>query len=268
MNEQPWQLQIVRRSLKKREKLKLLDHVFFINTSETALDLGCAQGILSYFLRRKGGRWISTDLDLKNCRTADALLEGNCMQISSGLLPFKDESFDTVVCLDFLEHLDDDDLCLREIRRVLRVNGVLLLAVPRTGRIFFLHHLRKWMGMKLEFYGHKRDGYRLSDLRSKMSRNGLIPGRRWRFAGFFTEFIELVLNLAYINLFSVEDTSRLRDGHIRPSTSGEFVSKKKTFRLYGMIYPFVWLISRLDRLIFWQRGYGLLIKATRSNGNS
>ncbi|MCJ7679508.1 MAG: class I SAM-dependent methyltransferase [Candidatus Aminicenantes bacterium] len=268
MNEQPWQLQLVRRSLKKREKLKLLNHVFSINEDETALDLGCAQGILSYFLRRKGGCWISTDLDLENCRTADAFLEGNCMQISSGFLPFRDESFDTVVCLDFLEHLDDDELCLREIRRVLKVNGVLFLAVPRTGRIFFLHHLREWMGMKLEFYGHKREGYRLSDLRLKLNRNGLFPGRRWRFAGFFTEFIELVLNLAYIKLFSVEDTSHLRDGHIRPSTSGEFVSQKKTFRLYGLFYPFVWLVSRLDRLFFWQRGYGLLIKATRTDGNS
>jgi len=232
------------------------------------LDLGCAQGILSYFLRRKGGRWISVDLDLENCRTADSLLEGNCMQIGSGPFPFKDKSFDVVVCLDFLEHLDDDDLCLREIHRILKENGILLLAVPRTGRIFFLHHLRNWVGMKLEFYGHKREGYRLSDLRLKLNQNGIVADRHWKFSGFFTEFIELALNLIYIKLFAVEEKSQLRDGHIRPSTSSEFVSRKKTFRLYGVIYPFVWLVSRLDRLFFWQRGYGLLIRATKKNGHS
>lgn len=45
-------------------------------------------------------------------------------------LPFADGSFDLVTCLDVVEHLDDDTAALREMRRVLRPGGHLLVTVP------------------------------------------------------------------------------------------------------------------------------------------
>ncbi|MBN1222050.1 MAG: class I SAM-dependent methyltransferase [Candidatus Aminicenantes bacterium] len=267
MKEEPWQLQIFNKSIKKKEKLRLLEQNLTIDPSSVILDLGCAQGILSYFLRRKGGYWISTDLDMVNLKTSINLLKSNCMQLGPGILPFKSEAFDLVVSLDYLEHLDDDDQCLREIHRVLKQDGRLIMATPHTGRIFLVNRLRPLLGLKLEMYGHKREGYSLKDLQSKLGRAGLQVEANKTFSHFFSEFIELGINFLYIKLFSKEFTDPLRDGHIRPTTAEEFGTKKKTFKLYALIYPLMWLISRMDKLLFFQKGYSLLVwakKTTRS----
>ena len=54
------------------------------------------------------------------------LMAGNAYR-----LPFKDGCFDTVVCSEVLEHLDDYTRALREIHRVLKPNGTLMVSVPR-----------------------------------------------------------------------------------------------------------------------------------------
>ena len=113
MDPLPWQLQIVRKSLKKKEKIDLIRKDIPVAPADVLLDLGCAQGILSYFLRQKGGFWVSADLDFTNLKSSQALLGHNLVQMGETALPFKDGAFDQVVCLDYLEHVDDDDLTLR-----------------------------------------------------------------------------------------------------------------------------------------------------------
>ncbi len=265
MKDQPWQLQIFDKSLKKKEKLEILEKNLRIEPVHVILDLGCAQGILSYYLRQKGGRWISADLDFENLKTSQELLQTNLIQLEPGILPFRTGSFDIVVSLDYLEHLEDDDLCLSEIHRVLKTNGQLVLATPHTGRIFLLHKLRPLLGLKLEFYGHKREGYRSKELKEKLEKHQFFVEKQQTFSQFFSEFMELLINFLYIKFASKKFTGSLRDGHIRPTTSEEFESKRKTFKVYGFIYPIVWLISKLDKLLFFQRGYGLLVWARKSH---
>jgi len=45
-------------------------------------------------------------------------------------LPFRPGSFDTVLCLELLEHVPDPDRCVAQIARVLRPGGRLLATVP------------------------------------------------------------------------------------------------------------------------------------------
>ncbi len=263
MRDEHWQLQVSSKSLKKREKLALLDKHLSIDALSVNLDLGCAQGILSYYLRQKGGQWLSCDLDFLNLKTSSELLEKNLIQIPPDALPLKKESLDRVISLDYLEHLDDDLLCLQEVHRCLKPGGEFILAVPRTGRLFVLHRIRPALGMKLEFYGHKREGYTLNDLKKLLAKAGLEYTRHKTFSGFLTELVELVLNLAYTRLFSSGEPQGLRDGHIRPTTSNEFTSQKRAFKAYSLVYPMIWLLTRIDRLFFFQRNYGLIIWATK-----
>jgi SAM-dependent methyltransferase len=263
MDRKPWQLEVAKRSLKKKEKIALLQKLVRAWPSERCLDLGCAQGMLSHFLRRQGGRWVHTDQDLTNLRTTRDLVGGPLARVEPSRLPFRSGVFDLVAAPDYLEHVKDDISLLKEIGRVLKPDGRLVAIVPRSGSFLLLHKLRPALGLKLEFYGHQREGYTLSELSDKLRVAGLhVTGHR-TYAKFISEFFELLLNAFYVRFLSPGKTEALRDGRIRPTTAGEFVARKSEFRLYGLVYPWLWLLSQLDLLLFFQRGYSLLVTAEK-----
>jgi SAM-dependent methyltransferase len=93
------------------------------------LDAGCGSGRNMLDLARYGtvtGVELSeTSVELARARDAGTVLAGSVMD-----MPFDDDSFDLAVCLDVIEHLEDDVSALRELRRVLSPGGALLLTVP------------------------------------------------------------------------------------------------------------------------------------------
>jgi SAM-dependent methyltransferase len=55
---------------------------------------------------------------------------GRVVQASIDSMPFDDAGFDAAVTLDVIEHVDDDRAALRELRRVVRPGGFLIVTVP------------------------------------------------------------------------------------------------------------------------------------------
>ncbi len=264
MKDVPWQVRIAERSIKKRDKLRLVDKWLAFDSSRKALDIGCAQGILSWYLRKKGGLWASADQDMANLKAAKELLGKGLVRMPEGVLPFRSAAFDLVTCLDYLEHIDNDDACLRECRRVLKDGGELVVVTPHAGRLFLLHRLRAVLGMKLEFYGHKREGYSQKELVGKLEAAGFEVVRTRTYSKFASELIELVLNFAYIKLTSRGATKRaLRDGHIRPSTAEDYQAQSGKLKVYAVVYPLVWLVSRLDLFLFFLKGYSIMVLARK-----
>ncbi|OGD20391.1 MAG: hypothetical protein A2Y69_08555 [Candidatus Aminicenantes bacterium RBG_13_59_9] len=267
MSQDPWQLRLVKKSLKKKSKLRLLEKTIPLSPGRTALDLGCAQGILGYFARRRGGFWAHADEDLANLRTAGEILERDLVQLRGGELPFRSDSFDLVLCLDYLEHIEDDDRALAEISRILKSGGEFIVVTPHTGRFYLLHKLRSALGLRLEYFGHKREGYSFPELKAKLERAHLLVKRKTTYSRFFSEFFELILNFVYIKLLARGPSLERRDGHIRPASAEEFDAQKKTFALYTLLYPVIWILSRLDSLLFFQKGYSLMIWARKQRDN-
>lgn len=78
-------------------------------------------------------------------------------------LPFPDESFDLVLATDILEHVDDDAAGLREICRVLKPEGRVLITVPAFKILW---------GLQDEVAQHKRR-YRARELLARINVAGL-----------------------------------------------------------------------------------------------
>lgn len=62
--------------------------------------------------------------------TADLFMEGVDHKVDIRALPFEDGTYDFVFASHVLEHIREDRKAIKEIRRVLRPNGIALLPVP------------------------------------------------------------------------------------------------------------------------------------------
>ena len=96
------------------------------------LDVGCRSGLLREALKQEGVDAAYTGLDLY--LPADIIAD-----LGKGL-PFSDKSFDVVVALDVLEHVDDIHFALAELCRVSKRWVVITLpnAYELRGRVKFL----------------------------------------------------------------------------------------------------------------------------------
>lgn len=90
------------------------------------LDLGCGKQPL-YGAYEPHTRWVVA-VDWPSSLHASPHLDAYCDLTRP--LPFRDSSFDTVLSSDVLEHVPDPRLMFREVGRVLRAGGVLLLNTP------------------------------------------------------------------------------------------------------------------------------------------
>ncbi len=111
--------------------------------NKVVLDIGCGAGFMAYNLSENGAKTIASDLRTKlnksnsffNNLLSCPKIEFNNADIFH--LPFKSKSFDIVYALDMLEHLENAELALLEIKRVLKSDGSLIVSIPNEN-IFYL----------------------------------------------------------------------------------------------------------------------------------
>ncbi len=112
------------------------------------LDLGCGTGGVLAHLDDYGEAY-GIDPSPEAARFSHE--RGLAIALASGLnLPFADQTFDAVLALDVIEHVDDDVGLLREVQRVLRPGGILVVTVPALPWLWSSHddvnhHRRRYM---------------------------------------------------------------------------------------------------------------------------
>ncbi len=101
------------------------------------LDIGCGDGSLIAYIHETNlvGGCSSVGIDfslagLKHARSPFSLCSGDAC-----FLPFKDETFNLITCKETLEHMPNHISALREMRRVCRKQGTIIIVVPNFIRL-------------------------------------------------------------------------------------------------------------------------------------
>ncbi len=114
-----------------------------INENDTLLDLGCGEGRhIIHACLEHNIVGIGVDLSLKDLHTTQTRYSQfsqyntpsffSLQQADATALPFGDNSIDTIICSEVLEHIADYTQVLKEATRILKPKGTLAISVPRA----------------------------------------------------------------------------------------------------------------------------------------
>ncbi len=246
-----WQLKMFSKSLKKQLKFNALLQMLGPVDHKKCLLISCGDnnGALNWHFRRFGGTWAWGDVEGDNIKEMAAFLGDPVHHTPEEAFPFEDDRFDRIVCIDVLEHLEDPDVFLGELRRVLNPTGFTVVTVPNGDTKLAANKIKNLVGMTPEKYGHIRAGYTVKELEQTLSQGGFKPFAQGGYSRFFTEMMELIINFAYVFVLAGKNKRNVeQDGKIAPTSSEEIKTHDKAFKAYSLIYPFMKVFSQLDRL--------------------
>ena len=245
----------VRPSALKRRKLAEITRLLGPTAGMRCLDLGADNGVVSHFLRQRGGVWTSADIDDEAVASIRRLVRDRVYRLNGGPTPFETDEFDRVVVVDLLEHLHDDRAFVGELFRIMRPGGELIVNVPHA-KDDLLRRLRLGLGQTDAEHGHVRPGYTRHTVR------GVLEG-----------YFEIVAERTYnkvaselLDILARALAARIKAG--RPAGAKgvmlveEDVRRHRAFFLaHAVTDPLARSVTALDHL--WSRadGYMLIVKA-------
>jgi 2-polyprenyl-3-methyl-5-hydroxy-6-metoxy-1,4-benzoquinol methylase len=97
------------------------------------LDAGCGEGHLLERLTKKypNNKYYGADLTTIALQQAKLRLpQGNFLLTDLGKIDLPNSFFDVIVCTETIEHIDDYQSVIKELIRLLKPNGVLILTFP------------------------------------------------------------------------------------------------------------------------------------------
>ena len=264
----PWALEVFDHSLKKRLKVELLTEMAGELGGKRCLLVTCGDnpGALNWHLRKGGGEWHWAEMEPERIPAMEALLGDPVEPATAGRLPFEDQGFDLVVSIDVHEHLDEVEPFNRELARLLAPGGRALVTTPNGDRSLPLARVKRLLGMSPKVYGHRVQGYTTGELASMLAAVGLEPEDQGAYSRFFTESIELAINLAYVKVLGRSPGGESpKEGEIAPASEGELKRLGGPYRVYRAVYPLLRAVSHLDRLIPGSGGYAVAVLARKSS---
>jgi len=150
-------------------------------TGRNILDAGCGTGHLTLDLLKENYEVTGVDYsnelvkcaqnNIKNAEYPAKIISCDLISIKNCDFP----PFDSVICLDVIEHIYDDEIVLNNFRDLLKDGGTLILSVPAIKRFF---------GERDVKVGHYRR-YEKKELTEKLIKAGfgIFEIRYWNFIG-------------------------------------------------------------------------------------
>lgn len=159
------------------------------------LDAGSGRGDLAIYLARRFPLWDVVGIELSQERADIARRTVKSLGLTN--VEFRVESlehcadaqgFDLIISADVLEHIENDRVIIRNLFRVLRPNGFLIItspSIPQRKHLWLVRWREKRIGFHPSDYGHVRDGYSKEDIKEKFEEGGGQVVRSYFTYGFF-----------------------------------------------------------------------------------
>jgi SAM-dependent methyltransferase len=259
VSEADWAVSLFRRSVLKQAKFRRIESLLDEPSGRTNLDIGADNGVISYLLRQRGGHWYSADLDERAVESIRQLVQTDVYQLSGAKTPFEDATFDQVVVVDYLEHIADDAEFGRELLRIVKPGGAVIINVPHLKPKSLLNRFRHAIGLTDEWHGHLRPGYTAGQLGALLGPSFKLD-RIITYSRAFSELIDTALNGLYVRMANKNGPASSKGTVI---TQSDMRKHRKQFLLLSILYPVFWSVAKLDALLWFQPGYKLIVLARR-----
>ena len=136
-----------------------------INKDDLILDYGCGPGTFSIKLSKLTNKNVhSVDISkqfLEECEKSKKKYNSDNIKtqlIEGNKLPFNNDYFDKVLLFDVIHHLEEPEIALREIYRVLKKNGKIIIYEPnKLNPLIALMHLIDPIERGLLKFGTKKN---------------------------------------------------------------------------------------------------------------
>jgi O-antigen biosynthesis protein len=147
------------------------------------LDIACGEGYGSHLLADSAKSVVGVDLSEAAVKHARSRYVAPNLQFRQGdcaRIPLGDCSVDAVVSFETIEHHDQHESMLAEIRRVLRPDGVLIISTPERGLLAQLSQERN------EFHVKELNFQEFAGLLARHFKHSLFFGQRVRCGSLMT----------------------------------------------------------------------------------
>lgn len=237
-------------NISSRFRLKLIGELIRPNNNKSLLDLGCGIGFMTSFFSRKC-KVYGVDISYNSLKLAlDNDKRTSFINADALLTPFKDNSFDYVISSEVIEHIEDGCSFVKELKRITKYNGIILLSTPSVDGILKVSKRCHEHGSEY----HYKIGYSKNELLSIFQKNGLGLLKVRYNMNFFTQ-----LFMEFTKLFYSIKNPKFED-------QADFYKEKDSvfFKIYRKLFFIAILLMRIDlkleRLI---KGSNILIVAKK-----
>src|SRR3989344_5776365 len=107
------------------QKIKILKKI--IQPEDKVLDVGCGTASITTQFKEIYG--LDKNQELLNIAKKKGV-KTTCLQLEKEKWPYQDHFFDVVVMIDSIEHIDNVDYICKEIKRVLKKQGTVIIFTP------------------------------------------------------------------------------------------------------------------------------------------
>lgn len=231
-----------------------------VGSGERVLNVGCGDGHYNIFLANRFKEVYGIDVNPTDIAIAKKVYhQKNIMYFiaSATSIPFPDNHFDRVVCIEVLEHVKDHKQAIREIARVLKPGGIGIVTVPSENYPFTYDPINwicerlfaRYFPIGLWGFGHHRL-YTMNKLERLFNHAGLVAIQKKYLLHFVSGLVENYYLINLLQPLTKSDPKNLDTPYRKASPSPKRKPMKIAFSEPPLLLRnFRDLVMRLDQAI-------------------